>query len=60
MASSRTTSSVGLSLEVGIFVLTVATAVIHLYLAFTAIASMGARSRLLHRRAGGLFTPGFA
>jgi hypothetical protein len=41
MASSRTTSSVGLSLGVGIFVLTVATAVIHLYLALTAIGSMG-------------------
>ena len=41
MASSRTTSSVGLSLGVGIFVLTVATAGIHLYLALTAIASMG-------------------
>ena len=41
MASSRTTSSVGLRLGVGIFVLTVATAVIHLYLAFTAIGSMG-------------------
>ena len=40
MASSRT-SSVGLSLEVGIFVLTVATAGIHLYLALTAIGSMG-------------------
>src|SRR5215217_2744344 len=40
MASLRT-SSVGLSLGVGIFVLTVATAVIHLYLALTAIASMG-------------------
>ena len=40
MASSRT-SSVGLSLGVGIFLLTVATAVIHLYLAFTAIGSMG-------------------
>jgi hypothetical protein len=40
MASSRT-SSVGLSLGVGIFVLTVATAVIHLYLAFSAIGSMG-------------------
>ena len=40
MASSRT-SSVGLSLGVGIFVLTVATAVIHLYLALTAIGSMG-------------------
>jgi hypothetical protein len=40
MASSRT-SSVGLSLGLGIFVLTVATAVIHLYLAFTAIGSMG-------------------
>ena len=40
MATSRT-SSVGLSLGVGIFVLTVATAVIHLYLALTAIASMG-------------------
>ena len=42
MASSRTTSSVGLSLVgVGIFVLTVATAGIHLYLAFSAIATMG-------------------
>ena len=41
MASSRTTSSVGLSLGVGIFVLTVATAAIHLYLAFSAIATMG-------------------
>ena len=41
MASARTTSSVGLSLGVGIFVLTVATAVIHLYLALTAIGSMG-------------------
>jgi hypothetical protein len=40
MASSRT-SSVGLSLGVGIFVLTVATAVIHLYLALSAIGSMG-------------------
>ena len=40
MASSRT-SSVGLSLGVGIFVLTLATAVIHLYLALTAIGSMG-------------------
>jgi hypothetical protein len=40
MASSRT-SSVGLSLGVGIFVLTVATAGIHLYLALTAIATMG-------------------
>ena len=40
MASSRT-SSVGLSLGVGIFVLTVATADIHLYLALTAIGSMG-------------------
>jgi hypothetical protein len=40
MASSRTTS-IGLSLGVGIFVLTVATALIHLYLAFTAIGSMG-------------------
>ena len=40
MASART-SSVGLSLGVGIFVLTVATAGIHLYLALTAIASMG-------------------
>jgi hypothetical protein len=40
MASSRT-SSVGLSLGVGIFLLTAATAVIHLYLAFTAIGSMG-------------------
>ena len=41
MASSRTTSSVGLSLGVGIFVLTVATAGIHLYLALTAVAYMG-------------------
>jgi hypothetical protein len=41
MASSRTTSSVGLGLGVGIFVLTVATAGIHLYLALTAIGSMG-------------------
>jgi hypothetical protein len=41
MASSRTTSSVGLSLGVGICVLTVATAGIHLYLALTAIGSMG-------------------
>ena len=40
MASSRT-SSVGLSLGVGIFVLTLATAVIHLYLALSAIGSMG-------------------
>ena len=40
MASSRT-SSVGLSLGVAIFVLTVATAVIHLYLALSAIGSMG-------------------
>ena len=40
MASSRT-SSVGLSLGVAIFVLAVATAVIHLYLALTAIGSMG-------------------
>jgi hypothetical protein len=40
MASART-SSVGLSLGVGIFVLTVATAGIHLYLAFAAISSMG-------------------
>jgi hypothetical protein len=40
MATSRT-SSVGLSLGVGIFVLTVATAVIHLYLALSAIGSMG-------------------
>src|ERR671921_424194 len=39
MAFSRT--SVGLSLGVGIFVLTLATAVIHLYLALTAIGSMG-------------------
>ena len=39
MAFSRT--SVGLSLGVGIFVLTLATAVIHLYLAITAIGSMG-------------------
>src|ERR671917_2530180 len=39
MAFSRT--SVGLSLGVGIFLLTLATAVIHLYLALTAIASMG-------------------
>ena len=41
MASSRTSSSVGLSLGVAIFVLTVATAVIHLYLALSAIGSMG-------------------
>jgi hypothetical protein len=41
MASSRTTSSVGLSLGVAIFVLTVATAVIHLYLALSAVAFMG-------------------
>ena len=40
MASSRT-SSVGLSLGVGIFLLTLSTAVIHLYLALTAVASMG-------------------
>ena len=40
MASSRS-SSVGLSLGVGIFVLTVATAGIHLYLALSAIGSMG-------------------
>ena len=40
MASSRS-SSVGLSLGVGIFLLTLATAVIHLYLALTAISSMG-------------------
>ena len=40
MASSRT-SSVGLSLGVGIFVLTLTTAVIHLYLALSAVASMG-------------------
>ena len=40
MASSRT-SSVGPSLGVGIFVLTLATAGIHLYLALTAIGSMG-------------------
>ena len=40
MASSRA-SSVGLSLGVGIFVLTVATAGIHLYLALSAIGSMG-------------------
>jgi hypothetical protein len=40
MATSRTTS-VGLSLGFGIFVLTVATAVIHLYLALSAIASIG-------------------
>jgi hypothetical protein len=40
MASSRT-SSVGLSLGVGIFVLTLATAAIHLYLALTAIPAMG-------------------
>jgi len=39
MAFSRT--SVRLSLGVGIFVLTLATAVIHLYLALTAISSMG-------------------
>jgi hypothetical protein len=41
MASSRTTSSVGPSLGVGIFVLTLATAGIHLYLALTAIPTMG-------------------
>jgi hypothetical protein len=40
MASSRT-SSVGLSLGVAIFVLAVATAGIHLYLALAAVASMG-------------------
>ena len=40
MASSRT-FSVGLSLGVAIFVLAVATAVIHLYLALSAVASMG-------------------
>src|SRR4029450_6044918 len=40
MASSRT-SSVGLSLGGGIFLLTLATPVIHLYLALTAVASMG-------------------
>ena len=40
MASSRT-SSVGLSLGVGIFVLTLATAAIHLYLALTAIPAIG-------------------
>ena len=39
MSSSR--SSVKLGLRVGIFLLTLATAVIHLYLALTAIASMG-------------------
>jgi hypothetical protein len=39
MAFWRT--SVGLSLGVGIFLLTLATAVIHLYLALTAISSMG-------------------
>src|ERR671920_1207776 len=39
MAQSRT--SVSLGLGVGIFLLTVATAVIHLYLAFTAISFMG-------------------
>ena len=39
MAHSRT--SVSLGLGVGIFLLTVATAVIHLYLAFTAISFMG-------------------
>jgi hypothetical protein len=39
MAFSRT--SVGPSLGVGIFVLTLATAIIHLYLALTAIGSMG-------------------
>jgi len=39
MAFSRT--SVGPGLGVGIFLLTLATAVIHLYLAFTAIAYMG-------------------
>ena len=40
MASSRT-SSVGPSLGVGIFVLTLATAGIHLYLALSAVAYMG-------------------
>ena len=40
MAASRT-SSVGLSLGVGIFVLAVATAGIHLYLALSAIPTMG-------------------
>jgi hypothetical protein len=39
MAHSRTSVSIGL--EVGIFLLTVATAVIHLYLALSAIAYMG-------------------
>ena len=39
MAFSR--NSVGLGLGVGIFLLTLATAAIHLYLAFTAIGSMG-------------------
>jgi hypothetical protein len=39
MTFSRT--SVGLGLPVGIFLLTLATAVIHLYLAFSAIAYMG-------------------
>ena len=41
MASSRTTSSIGPTLGVGIFVLTLATAGIHLYLALTAIPTMG-------------------
>src|SRR4051812_41750409 len=41
MASSRTTSSVGPNLGVGIFVLTLATAGIHPYLALTAIPTMG-------------------
>src|SRR5215213_6898530 len=40
MASART-SSVGLSLGVGIFVFTLDTAVIHLYLALTDIVSLG-------------------
>ena len=47
MASSRTTSSVGLSLGVGIFVLTVATAVIHLYLALTALPYFGLNSGVM-------------
>ncbi len=45
MASSR--ASVRLGLGVGIFLLTVATAGIHLYLAFTAMAFMGFNSGIL-------------
>jgi hypothetical protein len=45
MASSRT--SVGRGLGVGIFLLTVATAGIHLYLALTAISFMGLNSGVM-------------